>query len=90
MGGIPELPEPPPPLELPPMGMGIPLLPEEPEDPPDMPPGIPGRFTGMFKLVPLGTLIVPRGGRLDSSRTETLPPIGIPLVVIMGPLRPLR
>ena len=68
----------------------MPLLPEDPEELPDMPPGIPGRFTGMFRLVPLGTLIVPNGGRLDSSRMETLPPIGIPLVVIIGPLRPLR
>jgi len=78
----------PPPELPPPIGMGMPLLPEEPPDiPPCIPPGIPGTFSGMFNPVPLGMLMVPSGGRVDSSSTEMPPPTGIPPVVIMGPPR---
>lgn len=81
----------PPPPELPPIGTGIPLLPPlEPEEPLGIPPGIPGMLTGMFNPVPPGILIVPKGGKLDSSNIETSPPMGIPDVDMLGlPERPL-
>ena len=67
----------------------MPLLPEEPPDiPPCMPPGIPGVLMGMFKPVPPGISIVPKGGRVDSSKIETSPPIGMPPAEMEG--RPLR
>ena len=61
----------PPPELPPPMGIGMPLLPEEPPDiPPCMPPGIPGVLMGMFKPVPPGISIVPKGGRVDCLKSK--------------------
>lgn len=78
----------PPPELPPPIGIGMPpLLPDE-DEPPDILPGMPGSLMGIFKPFPPGMLIVPSGGSVDSSKMEISPPIGMPLVEIEGPRRP--
>ena len=79
----------PPPELPPPIGIGIPPL--LPDELPDIPPGIPGVLMGIFSPEPLtpGMSMLPRGGRPDSSKTETPPPIGMPPVEIEGPRLPL-